>query len=109
MRRGSGSTCLRRSASRSSPAPDLPFPLGPRAWTRLRATVELVPNFRLETTMTRFTKRRLLTTVGAAALAMLVGCGKKDDTPAAPATPAPATAAKAGPLKIAFAYVGPVG
>src|SRR5205085_2958955 len=65
----------------------------------------------LETTMTRFTKRRLLTIAGAAALAMLAGCGKKDDAPvaAAPATPAPATAAKAGPLKIAFAYVGPVG
>jgi simple sugar transport system substrate-binding protein len=45
-----------------------------------------------------------LTTVAAAAL---VGCGKKEEA-AAPAA-APAVAAKAEPLKIAFAYVGPVG
>jgi len=45
-----------------------------------------------------------ITTVAAAAL---VGCGKKEEA-AAPAA-APAVAAKAEPLKIAFAYVGPVG
>lgn len=54
----------------------------------------------------------------AAAASALVACGKKDEpapTAAAPApAPAPAAAsapapAKADPLKIAFAYVGPVG
>jgi len=59
--------------------------------------------------MTDVQKRALLkfaaiTTVAAAAM---VGCGKKEEA-AAPAA-APAAAAKAEPLKIAFAYVGPVG
>jgi len=50
----------------------------------------------------------------AAAAAALVGCGKKEEAPqaAAPAatpTAASAAAPKAEPLKIAFAYVGPVG
>jgi basic membrane protein A and related proteins len=65
--------------------------------------------------MTDFQKRALLkvaamTTIAAAAL---VGCGKKEEAkpeavaPAAPvAAPAPA---KPEPLKVAFAYVGPVG
>ncbi len=59
------------------------------------------------------TKRRLLQG-GAwtvlAATAALVGCGKKEE-PAAPAAAAPASAPapKPAPLKIAFAYVGPVG
>jgi simple sugar transport system substrate-binding protein len=46
-----------------------------------------------------------------AATAALVGCGKKEEAaPAAPAASAAASApAKAEPLKIAFAYVGPVG
>jgi simple sugar transport system substrate-binding protein len=48
-----------------------------------------------------------------AAAAALVGCGKKEEAPAAPAAsaaPAAASApAKAEPLKIAFAYVGPPG
>jgi len=47
-----------------------------------------------------------------AAAAALVGCGKKEEAaPAAPAAPAATTApaAKPEPLKIAFAYVGPVG
>ncbi len=52
-------------------------------------------------------------TAGAALVAAaLVGCGKKDEpaAAAAPAASAPATAvAKPAPLKIAFAYVGPVG
>ena len=47
-----------------------------------------------------------LAAVTAVAAAVLVGCGKKPEA----AAPAPATsAAKAEPLKIAFAYVGPVG
>ena len=53
---------------------------------------------------------------GIAAAAALVGCGKKEEVPAAgtsPASAAPVAAAsapaKAEPLKIAFAYVGPVG
>ena len=47
----------------------------------------------------------------AAAAVALVGCGKKEEAkPAAAAAPAAAApAAKAEPLKIAFAYVGPVG
>jgi basic membrane protein A len=43
---------------------------------------------------------------------LLVGCGKKEEPkPAAAAAPAPASAPapKPEPLKIAFAYVGPVG
>ena len=64
--------------------------------------------------MTEISKRRLLQLAGAstlAASAMLVGCGKKEE-PAAPAASAPAAsaaAAKPEPLKVAFAYVGPVG
>lgn len=41
--------------------------------------------------------------------AALVACGKKEEPAAAQAPSAPAAAAKAEPLKIAFAYVGPVG
>jgi len=58
--------------------------------------------------MTDVQKRSLLklAAVTAVAAAVLVGCGKKPEA----AAPAPATsAAKAEPLKIAFAYVGPVG
>ncbi len=51
-----------------------------------------------------------LAVVGAAASVALVGCGKKAEPPAAaPAAEAPAPAPKPEPLKIAFAYVGPVG
>jgi basic membrane protein A len=51
-----------------------------------------------------------LATLSALAAAALVGCSKSEPPPPA-AAPAPATAAapKAEPLKIAFAYVGPVG
>ncbi|MBC7698987.1 BMP family ABC transporter substrate-binding protein [Aquabacterium sp.] len=70
--------------------------------------------------MTRpLTKRSLLKAAGwasIAATAALVGCGKKEATPdaaSAASTPAAtasvAAAAPAGPLLIAFAYVGPVG
>ncbi|QTD46144.1 BMP family ABC transporter substrate-binding protein [Ottowia testudinis] len=52
----------------------------------------------------------------AAAASALVACGKKDEPAPTAAAPAPAPAAasapapaKAEPLKIAFAYVGPVG
>jgi simple sugar transport system substrate-binding protein len=49
-----------------------------------------------------------------AAMLALLGCGKKEEPPAAPPAPAPVAAASAPapkpePLKIAFAYVGPVG
>ena len=61
--------------------------------------------------MTDLQKRSLLklAALSAVAAAALVGCGKKEA--AAPAAPVPAAAApaKAEPLKIAFAYVGPVG
>jgi len=51
-----------------------------------------------------------LAVVGAAASMALVGCGKKEEPPApAPVVEAPAPAPKPEPLKIAFAYVGPVG
>ena len=58
--------------------------------------------------MTDVQKRSLLkiAAVTAVTAAVLVGCGKKPEA-AAPAPAAPA--AKAEPLKIAFAYVGPVG
>jgi len=64
----------------------------------------------------KFQKRRLLQLAGwttLAATAALVGCGKKDEAPAAPPAAsepaASAAAAKPEPLKVAFAYVGPVG
>jgi len=63
--------------------------------------------------MTIQTKRSLLKLGGftaVAAAAALVGCGKKEEPPAQAAAPASAAApAKPAPLKIAFAYVGPVG
>ncbi|WP_404299989.1 BMP family ABC transporter substrate-binding protein [Alicycliphilus denitrificans] len=63
--------------------------------------------------MTDLHKRSLfkLAALSAVAATALVGCGKKEEAaPAAPApAPAAAPAAKAEPLKIAFAYVGPVG
>ena len=65
--------------------------------------------------MTDHRKRSLLKLAAlAAAASALVACGKKDEPAPTPA-PAPAPAAealapaKADPLKIAFAYVGPVG
>jgi simple sugar transport system substrate-binding protein len=62
-------------------------------------------------------KRSLLKLAGwgsVAALAALAGCGKKEEAPATPAaapaaSPVAAAPAKPEPLKIAFAYVGPVG
>ena len=57
-------------------------------------------------------KRTLLAAgVAAALVAALAGCGKKEEPKAEAAKPAPAAEApkKAEPLKVAFAYVGPVG
>ena len=64
--------------------------------------------------MTDFSKRSLLqlatwTAATAVAAATLVACGKKDEPAAAAPAAAPAPASKTEPLKIAFAYVGPVG
>lgn len=66
--------------------------------------------------MTDLQKRSLLklAALSTVAAAALVGCGKKEETAPAPAAapaPAPVAAApaKAEPLKIAFAYIGPVG
>jgi simple sugar transport system substrate-binding protein len=67
--------------------------------------------------MTDLAKRRWLTLSGlsaVAAAAVLAGCGQKEapaPVAAAPAASAPASAPapKPEPLKIAFAYVGPVG
>ena len=64
--------------------------------------------------MTLKTKRTWLKLAGlstAAAAAALVGCGKKEAAPpAAPAVAvAPSAPAKPAPLKVAFAYIGPVG
>jgi simple sugar transport system substrate-binding protein len=58
--------------------------------------------------MTDLSKRAIVKMVAltAVAAAALVGCGKKEEAAKAEA---PAAAAKAEPLKIAFAYVGPVG
>ena len=57
--------------------------------------------------MTDISKRAVVKMVAltAVAAAALVGCGKKEEAPKAEAP----AAAKAEPLKIAFAYVGPVG
>ncbi|HEX6708498.1 MAG TPA: BMP family ABC transporter substrate-binding protein [Albitalea sp.] len=54
---------------------------------------------------------RLTAWATVAAAAALAGCGKKEEAPA-PTAAAPASAAapaKPAPLKVAFAYVGPVG
>ena len=64
--------------------------------------------------MTDLQKRRLMTlaALSTAVSAALVGCGKKEEPPPpapAPVASAPAPAPKPEPLKIAFAYVGPVG
>lgn len=66
--------------------------------------------------MTSISKRALLKLAGWSTLAAgtaLVGCGKKEEAPAPAPTPvaaaASAAAPKPEPLKIAFAYVGPVG
>ena len=63
--------------------------------------------------MNNFDKRSLLklAAISAAAAAVLIGCGKKEEA-AAPGAAAPAVAPAAtapAPLNIAFAYVGPVG
>ncbi|MFN8954991.1 MAG: BMP family ABC transporter substrate-binding protein, partial [Burkholderiales bacterium] len=57
--------------------------------------------------MTDLSKRSIVKMVAltAVAAAALVGCGKKEEAPKAEAP----AAAKPEPLKIAFAYVGPVG
>ncbi|WOB09976.1 BMP family ABC transporter substrate-binding protein [Piscinibacter gummiphilus] len=65
--------------------------------------------------MTRLSKRALLKIAGWSTLAgaaALVGCSKKEEAAPAPAASAPVAAsapAKPAPLKIAFAYIGPVG
>jgi basic membrane protein A and related proteins len=62
--------------------------------------------------MTKLSKRSLLNASGwatLAATAALVGCGKKEEPAAPVAAPAASVAAKPEPLKVAFAYVGPVG
>ncbi|MDD5326095.1 MAG: BMP family ABC transporter substrate-binding protein [Polaromonas sp.] len=65
--------------------------------------------------MTDLQKRSLLklAALSAVASAALMGCGKKEEPAPVPApAPAPVAApapAKAEPLKVAFAYVGPVG
>ena len=64
--------------------------------------------------MTDLQKRALfkIAALTAVASAALVGCGKKEEPVAAAPEPAPvasAPAPKVEPLKIAFAYVGPVG
>ncbi|SFB69909.1 nucleoside-binding protein [Polaromonas sp. OV174] len=62
--------------------------------------------------MTDLQKRSLLklAALSAVAAAALVGCGKKEEAAPAPAAaPVAAAPAKPEPLKIAFAYIGPVG
>jgi len=61
--------------------------------------------------MTNFPQRSWTQVFALAALAssVLVACGKKEEPAAAPAPAATAEAPKPEPLKIAFAYVGPVG
>ena len=62
--------------------------------------------------MTDLQKRSLLklAALSAVAAAALMGCGKKEEAAPAPAlVPTAAAPAKVEPLKVAFAYVGPVG
>ena len=62
--------------------------------------------------MTDLQKRALLklAALSAVAAAALMGCGKKEEAAPPPATaPTAAAPVKTEPLKIAFAYVGPVG
>ena len=62
--------------------------------------------------MTNLQKRSLLKMVAlsAVAAAALAGCGKKEEAAPPPAPePAAAAPAKIEPMKVAFAYVGPVG
>ena len=63
--------------------------------------------------MTNLHKRALLlktAALTAVAAAALVGCGKKDEAATAPAVaPSAVAAAPAGPLKMAFLYVSPIG
>ena len=61
--------------------------------------------------MTDVQKRSLLklAALTAVAAATLVGCGKKEEAPAPAPAASAAAPAKPEPLKIAFAYVGPVG
>ena len=61
--------------------------------------------------MTDLKKRALfkVLALSAVAAATLVACGKKEEAAPAPAPAASAAAPKPEPLKIAFAYVGPVG
>jgi simple sugar transport system substrate-binding protein len=65
----------------------------------------------MNSTMSKRSLLKLAGLASVAATAALVGCGKKDAAPEAASAPASAAsaAAAAGPLKIAFAYVGPVG
>ncbi|MBW8844268.1 MAG: BMP family ABC transporter substrate-binding protein [Burkholderiales bacterium] len=57
--------------------------------------------------MTSLATRRTFALAALATAAALTACSKKEEAPPAPA--ASAAAAKPEPLKIAFAYVGPVG
>jgi basic membrane protein A len=58
----------------------------------------------------RITLLKLAGLAAAAAALALTGCGKKDEpATATTATPAAPAAAASAPLKVAFAYVGPVG
>src|SRR6185436_15966219 len=109
---GSASTCRRRSASR--------FTRG-RSHRTTRIIAAFAPRrIHIPTTggpMSSQTKRSLLKLGGLAAVAAsaaLIGCGKKEEPAQQAAAPASAPAsaaapAKPEPLKIAFAYVGPVG
>src|SRR5256885_14729765 len=72
----------------------------------------LFPYTTLFRSMTDLHKRSLIkvAALSAVAAAALAGCGKKEEAAPAPAPVAEAPAAAATePLKIAFAYVGPVG
>ncbi|RGE46219.1 BMP family ABC transporter substrate-binding protein [Comamonas testosteroni] len=61
--------------------------------------------------MTTLRKRALIKMIGlsAVSLAVLTACGKKDETPAAPAAAPAAAAPAADKLKIGFMYVSPIG
>jgi simple sugar transport system substrate-binding protein len=66
--------------------------------------IDLTTTLSCKETMMNLNKRSWIkvATIGALSAAVLIGCGKKEEA-------APAAAAAPAPLKIAFAYVGPVG
>jgi simple sugar transport system substrate-binding protein len=74
------------------------------AYAACQLKIDLTTTLSCKETTMNLNKRSWIkvATIGALSAAVLIGCGKKEEA-------APAAAAAPAPLKIAFAYVGPVG